>query len=100
MHHNNNCQARLHAYRVCREQLPDKLVLGVLQQALVLSHHKILVFVKEVVCLVCDWSCIMIQRECSLAELGTLEAWTAFADIGLIQLLSKVLVGSCGEPAG
>lgn len=51
------------------EQHAHKGLVGVLQQLLMLRHHKVLVLVKEVVCLVAHPTSVMVYREACLRKL-------------------------------
>jgi hypothetical protein len=57
----------------------------------VLSHHKVLVLVQEVLGLVRDRAGIMLDGEGRLAELGAGKALAAADRAGAVQLLGQVL---------
>jgi len=57
----------------------------------VLSHDKVLVLVKEVVCLVGDRASVVLDGESCLAQLGALEPLAAAHCVCAVQLLGQVL---------
>lgn len=56
-----------------------------------LSNHKVLVLVEEVVSLVCHWSGIVLDGERCIAQLGLTEAARVAHTRRAVQLLSQVL---------
>ena len=76
--------------RLSREQRTHEGLVGVLQQLLVLGHHKVLVLHQEVVCLVAHAPSIVLDLEACLDQLWLGEALAALDFRRVVQAVGKI----------